>query len=61
MQKYNDAMHIMAERFGKDSLIAIATTDGTSIFALSVRNGRSEYDRTRTCQRRNYAFHARQI
>lgn len=46
MQKYNDAMHIMAERFGKDSLIAIATTDGTSIFALSVRNGRSEYDRT---------------
>lgn len=28
MQKYNEAMGIMAERFGKDSLIAVATTDG---------------------------------
>lgn len=28
MSKYENAMNIMAERFGKDTLIAIATTDG---------------------------------
>ncbi len=28
MQKYESAMEIMAERFGKDSLIAVATIDG---------------------------------
>ena len=28
MSNYENAMSIMAERFGKDSLIAIATTDG---------------------------------
>ncbi len=28
MQKYENAMNIMTERFGKDQLIAIATTDG---------------------------------
>ncbi len=28
MSKYENAMNIMTERFGKDSLIAIATTDG---------------------------------
>jgi len=28
MLNYENATNIMAERFGKDSLIAIATTDG---------------------------------
>ena len=28
MQNYENAINMMAERFGKDSLIAIATTDG---------------------------------
>ena len=28
MSNYEKAMGIMAERFGKDSLIAVATTDG---------------------------------
>ena len=28
MSKYDDAVKIMAERFGKDNLIAVATTDG---------------------------------
>jgi len=28
MKNYEDAINIMTERFGKDSLIAIATTDG---------------------------------
>ena len=28
MSNYENAMNVMAERFGKDSLIAIATTDG---------------------------------
>ena len=28
MDKYNAAMEIMVERFSKDSLVAIATTDG---------------------------------
>ena len=28
MNKYNDAMKIMTERFSKDSLIGLATTDG---------------------------------
>lgn len=32
MQKYNEAMGIMAERFGKDSLIAVATTDGERLY-----------------------------
>ena len=32
MQNYDDAMTIMAERFGKDSLVAIATTDGERLF-----------------------------
>lgn len=32
MGKYEDAMHIMTERFGKDNLIAIATTDGESLY-----------------------------
>lgn len=31
MSKYDDASKIMAERFSKDSLIAIATTDGDRI------------------------------
>ena len=29
MSKYDDANKIMNERFGKDSLISIATVDGT--------------------------------
>jgi hypothetical protein len=32
MQNYENAVGIMAERFGKDSLIAIATTDGERMF-----------------------------
>ena len=32
MQKYNEAIGIMAERFGKDSLIAVATTDGERLY-----------------------------
>jgi len=32
MSKYEEAMNIMNERFGKDSLIAIATTDGKRIY-----------------------------
>jgi len=32
MQNYENAMNIMAERFGKDSLIAIATTDGERMY-----------------------------
>ena len=31
MQTYEAAMHILTERFSKDSLIAIATTDGTRL------------------------------
>ena len=31
MSKYEEAMKIMAERFGKDELIAIATNDGSEI------------------------------
>lgn len=32
MQKYESAMEIMTERFSKDSLIAIATTDGKRLY-----------------------------
>ncbi|MDR2546041.1 MAG: pyridoxamine 5'-phosphate oxidase family protein [Lachnospiraceae bacterium] len=32
MKNYENAINIMSERFGKDSLIAIATTDGERIF-----------------------------
>lgn len=32
MQKFDEAMKIMSERFGKDSLIAIATTDGKCLY-----------------------------
>jgi len=32
MEKYENAIGIMAERFGKDSLIAIATTDGVRMY-----------------------------
>ena len=32
MQNYENAMNIMTERFGKDSLIAIATTDGERLY-----------------------------
>lgn len=32
MSKYKNAMNIMTERFGKDSLIAIATTDGEHLY-----------------------------
>lgn len=32
MSKYETATNIMAERFGKDSLIAIATTDGQRLY-----------------------------
>ncbi len=32
MHKYEQALRIMSERFGKDSLIAIATTDGEKIY-----------------------------
>ena len=32
MQNYENATNIMVERFGKDSLIAIATTDGKRLF-----------------------------
>ncbi|MCL2412492.1 MAG: pyridoxamine 5'-phosphate oxidase family protein, partial [Treponema sp.] len=32
MQNYENAINIMAERFGKDSLIAIATTDGERLY-----------------------------
>ena len=32
MSKFEDAMTIMAERFGKDNLIAIATTDNKRIY-----------------------------
>jgi hypothetical protein len=32
MQNYETAMTIMAERFGKDSLIAVATSDGERLY-----------------------------
>ena len=32
MQNYENAMNIMSERFSKDSLIAIATTDGERLY-----------------------------
>ncbi len=32
MKNYNDAIEIMEERFSKDSLIALATSDGTRIY-----------------------------
>ena len=32
MSNYENAMSIMAERFGKDNLIAIATTDGKHLY-----------------------------
>ncbi len=32
MKKYNDAIEIMEDRFSKDSLIAIATSDGNRIY-----------------------------
>lgn len=32
MSKYDDAARIMQERFGKDTLIAIATTDGERMY-----------------------------
>lgn len=32
MQNYEDAMKIMNERFSKDSLIAVATTDGKRLY-----------------------------
>jgi len=32
MQNYDNAMGIMAERFGKDSLIAVATKDGKRMY-----------------------------
>jgi len=32
MSNFENAINIMAERFGKDSLIAIATTDGERLF-----------------------------
>ena len=32
MQSFENAMNIMAERFGKDSLIAIATSDGERLY-----------------------------
>jgi len=32
MSKFKNAMKIMAERFGKDSLVAIATTDGKRMY-----------------------------
>ena len=32
MSSYENAMNIMAERFGKDSLIALATTDGKRLY-----------------------------
>lgn len=32
MSNYENAMNIMAERFGKDNLIAIATTDGKGLY-----------------------------
>ena len=32
MSKFNDAMEIMKERFGKDNLIAVATTDGKRLY-----------------------------
>ena len=32
MQNYENAINIMNERFGKDSLIAIATTDGERLY-----------------------------
>jgi len=32
MQNYENAIDIMSERFGKDSLIAIATTDGERMY-----------------------------
>lgn len=32
MNKYESAMSILSERFGKDSLIAIATTDGKRLY-----------------------------
>ena len=36
MSKYDDAMKLMAERFSKDSLIAIATTDGKRLYNRTV-------------------------
>ena len=32
MQNYDNAMEIMVERFGKDDLIAVATTDGKRMY-----------------------------
>ncbi|MDL2319479.1 pyridoxamine 5'-phosphate oxidase family protein [Eubacteriales bacterium OttesenSCG-928-A19] len=32
MQKYENAMKLMVERFSKDSLIAVATTDGKRLY-----------------------------
>ena len=32
MSNYENAMNIMTERFGKDTLIAVATTDGTRLY-----------------------------
>ena len=32
MGNYESAMGIMEERFGKDSFIAVATTDGTRLY-----------------------------
>jgi len=32
MQNYDNAMDIMAERFGKDSIIAVATKDGKNMY-----------------------------
>ena len=36
MSNYENAMNIMMERFGKDSLIAIATTDGERMYNRTV-------------------------
>ena len=36
MQEYENAASIMSERFGKDSLIAIATTDGERLYNRTV-------------------------
>ena len=32
MQNYDNALNIMTERFGKDSLLAVATTDGERMY-----------------------------
>lgn len=36
MNKYEDAMKIMTERFGRDSLISVATVDGTRPYVRTV-------------------------